>query len=88
MQFISDIFDLWEVVTKQKMNYCAVLILFCVQTILATQENTTLTVTDKIWLDIEIEGNPIGRIEIGVFGEIVPKTAKVRGAFFAFLYVF
>jgi len=33
-------------------------------------------VTDKVWFDIEIGGEPAGRIEIGVFGKTVPKTAK------------
>lgn len=33
-------------------------------------------VTDKVYFDIEIGGRPIGKIVIGVFGEIVPKTAK------------
>jgi len=33
-------------------------------------------VTDKVWFDIEIGGKPAGRVEIGVFGKTVPKTAK------------
>jgi len=33
-------------------------------------------VTDKVWFDIKIGDNEIGRIEIGVFGKTVPKTAK------------
>ncbi|CAI2349628.1 unnamed protein product [Caenorhabditis sp. 36 PRJEB53466] len=33
-------------------------------------------VTDKVYFDVEVGGKPIGRIVIGVFGEIVPKTAK------------
>jgi peptidyl-prolyl cis-trans isomerase B (cyclophilin B) len=33
-------------------------------------------VTDKVWFDITIGGQPAGRIEIGLFGEVVPKTAK------------
>ncbi|XP_015520958.1 peptidyl-prolyl cis-trans isomerase B [Neodiprion pinetum] len=31
-------------------------------------------VTDKVWFDIEIGGEPAGRIEIGLFGKTVPKT--------------
>jgi len=32
-------------------------------------------VTDKVFFDIEIGGEPAGRIVIGLFGEVVPKTA-------------
>lgn len=33
-------------------------------------------VTEKVWFDIEIDGKPAGRIEIGLFGKTVPKTVK------------
>lgn len=33
-------------------------------------------VTDKVYFDIEIGGEPAGRIEIGLFGKTVPKTVK------------
>ncbi|KAF7270270.1 hypothetical protein GWI33_016736 [Rhynchophorus ferrugineus] len=33
-------------------------------------------VTDKVWFDIAIGGEKIGRIEIGLFGGTVPKTAR------------
>ncbi|XP_069681677.1 peptidyl-prolyl cis-trans isomerase B-like [Periplaneta americana] len=33
-------------------------------------------VTDKVWFDITIGGEPAGRIEIGLFGKTVPKTVK------------
>ncbi|XP_015793663.1 peptidyl-prolyl cis-trans isomerase 5 [Tetranychus urticae] len=33
-------------------------------------------VTDIVYFDIEIGGKPEGRIEIGVFGKTVPKTAE------------
>lgn len=33
-------------------------------------------VTDKVWFDITIGGVPAGRIEVGLFGATVPKTAK------------
>jgi peptidyl-prolyl cis-trans isomerase B (cyclophilin B) len=32
-------------------------------------------VTDKVWFDIKIGDEEVGRIEIGVFGKTVPKTA-------------
>ncbi|KAH9370055.1 hypothetical protein HPB48_001932 [Haemaphysalis longicornis] len=33
-------------------------------------------VTDKVYFDITIGGEPAGRIEIGLFGKTVPKTVK------------
>ncbi|CAG0907018.1 unnamed protein product, partial [Darwinula stevensoni] len=33
-------------------------------------------VTDKVWFDMSIGGEPAGRIEIGLFGKTVPKTVK------------
>merc|ERR1712179_757033 len=33
-------------------------------------------VTDKVYFDITIGGEEVGRIEIGLFGKTVPKTAK------------
>ncbi|XP_066138569.1 peptidyl-prolyl cis-trans isomerase B [Euwallacea fornicatus] len=33
-------------------------------------------VTDKVWFDITIGDEAIGRIEIGLFGKTVPKTAE------------
>ena len=33
-------------------------------------------VTDKCFFDIEIDGNPSGRITFGLFGDVVPKTVK------------
>ena len=31
---------------------------------------------NQVWFDIEIGGEAIGRIEIGLFGKTVPKTVK------------
>ncbi|XP_078601866.1 peptidyl-prolyl cis-trans isomerase 6-like [Branchiostoma floridae x Branchiostoma japonicum] len=33
-------------------------------------------VTEKVWFDITIGGEPAGRVEIGLFGKIVPKTVR------------
>ncbi len=33
-------------------------------------------VTDKVWFDLSIGGEPAGRIEIGLFGKTVPKTVE------------
>ena len=32
-------------------------------------------VTNKVWFDITIGGEPAGRVVIGLFGNTVPKTA-------------
>lgn len=34
------------------------------------------TVTDQVFFDITAGGEPIGRIIIGLFGDIAPKTVK------------
>ncbi|KAF3495558.1 hypothetical protein DY000_02056335 [Brassica cretica] len=36
-------------------------------------------VTHKVYFDIQINGSPAGRILIGLFGKIVPKTAGEKG---------
>merc|ERR1712146_379913 len=33
-------------------------------------------VTSKVYFDVEVGGEPIGRIVMGLFGEVVPKTAE------------
>ena len=35
-----------------------------------------LVVTKKVYFDISIGGSPARRIEIGLFGDVVPKTVK------------
>ncbi|CAG9802815.1 unnamed protein product [Chironomus riparius] len=42
----------------------------------STFAQTGPKVTDIVFFDIEIGGKPAGRIEIGLFGGTVPKTAK------------
>ena len=37
---------------------------------------TTAHVTHKVFFDIEIDGEPAGRIIMGLFGDIAPKTVK------------
>ena len=34
------------------------------------------TITDKVFFDIAINGEPLGRIVFGLFGDVVPKTVE------------
>ncbi|KAK6630106.1 hypothetical protein RUM43_005053 [Polyplax serrata] len=63
-------------------NKCLFLGLVCVLVILGTSlcsandAKKGPKVTDKVWFDIKIGDENVGRIEIGVFGKTVPKTAE------------
>jgi len=48
------------------------LVFFCVQNVLSEEPKVTQTV----FFDMAIGGQSIGRIEIGLFGDVVPKTVK------------
>ena len=39
------------------------------------EPSVTTTVTDKVFFDLTVGGKAAGRVVIGVFGDIVPKTA-------------
>lgn len=36
----------------------------------------TFTVTDKVYFDVMIDDHPAGRIVLGLFGDVAPKTVK------------
>lgn len=40
------------------------------------QNVNTAKVTHVVYFDVEIGGQPAGRVEIGLFGDVVPKTAE------------
>ena len=42
----------------------------------ATAQASGPKVTDKVFFDMSIGGQAVGTIEIGLFGEVVPKTVK------------
>ncbi|XP_055921251.1 peptidyl-prolyl cis-trans isomerase 5 [Eupeodes corollae] len=58
------------------MKYLLVLCLALAGTALASDASKGPKVTDKVFFDITIGGSPAGRIEIGLFGATVPKTAE------------
>lgn len=41
---------------------------------LRAEPEVTTTVTDKVFFDLAAGGKPVGRVVIGLFGNIVPKT--------------
>ncbi|XP_010523872.1 PREDICTED: peptidyl-prolyl cis-trans isomerase CYP20-3, chloroplastic [Tarenaya hassleriana] len=43
---------------------------------MATEEALQAKVTKKVFFDVEIGGEPSGRIVIGLFGDVVPKTVE------------
>lgn len=49
-----------------------VLFVLCVHTIASKLEE----VTHKVFFDVEVGGEPAGRIVMGLFGNTVPKTAE------------
>ncbi|XP_076285722.1 peptidyl-prolyl cis-trans isomerase B isoform X1 [Lasioglossum baleicum] len=52
------------------------LMIACMIAAVATLEDDQLTVTEQVYLDIMIDDHPAGRIVIGLFGDIVPKTVE------------
>ncbi|GAB1860578.1 Peptidyl-prolyl cis-trans isomerase [Camponotus japonicus] len=45
-------------------------------TVTSTIEAKTFQVTDQVYFDIIIDDHPVGRIIIGLFGDIAPRTVK------------
>ena len=54
----------------------AMLVAFALIAALATAQADKADVTDKVFFDITIGGEAAGRIVIGLFGKVVPKTAQ------------
>lgn len=56
----------------------ALLVVSCLllQGYCAEKKKLDKTVTHKVYFDVEIDGKPEGRIVIGLFGNVVPKTVE------------
>ncbi|KIZ04415.1 peptidyl-prolyl cis-trans isomerase, cyclophilin-type [Monoraphidium neglectum] len=55
----------------------AVVLAICASTVLVeAKDKKKAEVTHKVFFDIEIDGKPAGRIVMGLFGDIVPKTVE------------
>ncbi|CAH8565383.1 unnamed protein product [Schistosoma rodhaini] len=55
---------------------CPLLLLSIICFGLIRSEANGPKVTDKVFFDIEVDGKPLGRIIIGLFGKTVPKTVE------------
>ena len=49
--------------------------LLCLVTADTLPAETLAKVTKKVYLDIEIDDEPIGRVIFGLFGDVAPKSA-------------
>lgn len=53
-----------------------VLALLFVVAALADTDPRHAKITSSVFFDVEIDGKPAGRIVMGLFGDVVPKTAE------------
>lgn len=49
------------------------LLLLCVS---STQAAADFRITHRVFLDVEVDGKLLGRIELGLYGKLVPKTVE------------
>ena len=56
------------------MKVFALITAFLAATVLA--DEPLATVTEKVFFDITVDGEAVGRIVFGMFGDVVPKTVK------------
>eukprot|EP00771_Trimastix_marina_P001707 gnl/Trimastix_PCT/2798.p1 GENE.gnl/Trimastix_PCT/2798~~gnl/Trimastix_PCT/2798.p1 ORF type:complete len:213 (-),score=58.70 gnl/Trimastix_PCT/2798:38-676(-) len=56
--------------------FVALLCLSFVKPVTAAKKKRVPRVTTKVFFDIEMDGVPMGRVVLGLFGKVVPKTAE------------
>ncbi|CAJ0608548.1 unnamed protein product [Cylicocyclus nassatus] len=61
---------------KLYLGMLAVVVLGLIGLFSYSRAADTVTVTKQVYLEISIGGTPAGRIVIGLFGDVVPKTAE------------
>merc|ERR1711868_153469 len=61
---------------REKMKIFGLLAFGISTLVVADGEKKGPLVTDKVFFDIEIGGEAVGTIEIGLFGKTVPKTVE------------
>merc|ERR1712168_1037595 len=65
------------VVVEDRQNKMEVLLpLLCLISCVLADRKDEILVTKKVFFDISIGDAPVRRIEIGLFGDLVPKTTK------------
>jgi peptidyl-prolyl cis-trans isomerase B (cyclophilin B) len=57
-----------------KVALCAFAL--CLAAVTVSAQADKAEVTDKVFFDISIDGQPAGRVVIGLFGKVVPKTTE------------
>jgi len=64
---------------SSRYSFCLILLLISLITLSVfelSDAKKTAKVTSKVYFDVEIDGEPAGRIIMGLFGKTVPKTAE------------
>ena len=52
------------------------ILFYLTQPFLCCDNSKSPCVTYTVWFDMRVGGEMVGRVEIGLFGDVVPKTAK------------
>eukprot|EP00877_Chromochloris_zofingiensis_P005757 jgi/Chrzof1/15182/Cz09g30180.t1 len=55
---------------------CLLIVCFALASVRCEKEKKKASITHKVFFDVEIDGKAEGRIVIGLFGDVVPKTVE------------